>query len=481
MANNPVGIKAVGSYIPIQRIDRQVIMQAWEFPKDLAVMMVGERSMAHADEDVLTMSSEAVLNCLEGQEASSVDGLYFASTSSPYWEKATSSTLAVVADLRADIAVADFANSVRSSHMALKAAVDAVKAGSARNIVVAASDIRLNEPEYYMEAMMGDGAGALLVGQGGNIICEILDYCTVNQEFFDVWRKKEDSYLNYDDERFANLYGYLNVTKQAVQGLLKKSGLKPEDVSKTVAFAPHGAAYMALAKGSGPLAMSFNQDPLLMSVGNLGNASTFLQLALVLEDSSPGDRILLVGYGDGADVFLLRVTDGIKNLPKKRSIRDWLNSKKMFSSYAKYLKYREMLKLKEGIWPKDPFTSIAYLYREQKQDLGLHGKKCNKCGTVWFPAGRVCYACQTKDDYSDVKLSRRGKIVTFTVERAIPAPETPVGMTVVDLDGGGRFLTQFTEGNVDELKIGLDIELGLRKYHEAKGFNHYFWKSRPVR
>lgn len=479
--SEPVGIKAVGTYVPVMRIDRQVFMQAWEFPKDVAAMMMGERSLAHFDEDTLTMASEAVLNCLEGRGPSEVDGLYFASTSAPYLEKATSSTLAAVADMRENVSTADFANSLRAGSMALKAAVDAVRAGSAGSIVVAASDIRLNEPEFYMEAMMGDGAAALLVGQGSDVICEITDYYPVNQEFFDVWRKRGDTYLNYDDERFSNLYGYLKVTKEAAQGLLKRAGLKPEDVSKTVVFAPHGAAYMSLAKGSGPLAVSFNQDPLLMSLGNLGAASVFLQLALVLEDASPGDRILLVGYGDGADAFLLRVTDAVKKMPKKRSLRDWLNSKRMFSSYAKYLKFREMLRFKDGIWSRDPFTSIAYLYREQKQDMGLHAKKCTKCGTVWFPAGRVCYSCGTKDEYTDVKLSRRGKVVTHSIERAIPAPDTPVGMAVTDLEGGGRLLTQFTEGSVEDLKIGMDVELTLRKYHEARGFNHYFWKVRPVR
>ncbi len=478
---DPVGIRAIGSYIPLFRVDRQVFMQAWEVPKDLAAMMVGERSMAYYDEDPLTMASEASLNCLEGQDPSSVDGLYFASTSAPYMEKATSSALAVVADLRNDIAVADFANSLRASSMALRAALDAVKAGTAKNILVAASDLRNNEPEFYMEAMMGDGASALLIGSGSDVICEVLDYYSINQEIFDVWRKRDDVYLHYDDERFASLYGYLKVTKDAVQGLMKKAGLKPEDVSKTIVFAPHGAAYMALAKGAGPLAASFNQDPLLMSLGNLGTTSIFLQLALVLEDASPGDRIILVGYGDGADAFLLRVTEGIKNKPKKKGIRDWLDSKKMFSSYPKYLKFREMVRLSDRLWPRDPFTSIAYLYREQKQDMALHAKKCNKCGTVWIPAGRVCYSCGTKDEFTDVKVSRKGKVVTHSVERVIPNPDTPVGMVVVDLDGGARLLTQYTEGNIEELKIGMGVELALRKYHEARGFNHYFWKARPVR
>jgi 3-hydroxy-3-methylglutaryl CoA synthase len=64
-----------------------------------------------------------------------------------------------------------------------------------------------------------------------------------------------------------------------------------------------------------------------MQAGNLGTAFALAQLALLLETAVPGDHIALVGYGDGADAFLFRVTDAIANRPPTRPTSAWLNTK----------------------------------------------------------------------------------------------------------------------------------------------------------
>lgn len=127
-----------------------------------------------------------------------------------------------------------------------------------------------------------------------------------------------------------------------------------------------------------------------------------------------------------------------------------------------------------------PFTSLALLWREQKQDLGLWGLRCRRCGTIMFPRRRVCLKCRAKDDFDDIKLSRRGKIVTFTAEYMPPVPDIPLGQAVVDLDGGGRMLVQATDCEPEQLKIGQPVELVFRMLHESKGFYNYFWKCRPI-
>ena len=95
-----VGITSFGAYVPFLRLDRGAIGKGGK----------GEKSMANFDEDSITMAVAAVRDCLNGIDRNSIDGLFFASTTSPYREKQAAATVAVSCDLRQDIPTADFAN-----------------------------------------------------------------------------------------------------------------------------------------------------------------------------------------------------------------------------------------------------------------------------------------------------------------------------------------------------------------------------------
>ena len=71
-----VGIKSYGIYVPIWRLDLGCVEERWH----------GERAIANFDEDSLTMGVAATTDCLKGVERSTVDGLFFASSSFPYRE-----------------------------------------------------------------------------------------------------------------------------------------------------------------------------------------------------------------------------------------------------------------------------------------------------------------------------------------------------------------------------------------------------------
>ena len=142
------GITGFGAYVPIFRLNRDAIAQAWGRGS-----LKGERSVANNDEDTATMAVEAVVDCLGGVDRDSVDGLFFASTTSPYREKQTASLLATVADLKEEVFTADFSNSLRAGTNALRMAHAAVRSGSARNVLVAAADTRLSHPRSDSDAM----------------------------------------------------------------------------------------------------------------------------------------------------------------------------------------------------------------------------------------------------------------------------------------------------------------------------------------
>jgi len=112
-----IGIVSYGAYIPLWRLDFGTLDEG----------LRGEKAIANFDEDSLTMGVAAGMNCLHNVDRSQIDGLFFATTTSPYKEKQISVTAATALDLRENILTADFGNSLRAGTTALKAAMDAVK------------------------------------------------------------------------------------------------------------------------------------------------------------------------------------------------------------------------------------------------------------------------------------------------------------------------------------------------------------------
>jgi hydroxymethylglutaryl-CoA synthase len=56
----------------------------------------------------------------------------------------------------------------------------------------------------------------------------------------------------------------------------------------------------------------------------------------------------------------------------------------------------------------------------------------------------------------------------------------PTVMSVIELDGGGRFLCQMTDVDEREVAIGMPVELVLRRLREGGQNHHYYWKCRPA-
>ena len=470
-----IGILDFAAYVPLHRLARAEIGRAWGRPSG-PPHSDGQRAVANFDEDSLTLAAEASLRCLGQPERQRPDGLYFASTTAPDHERQAATVIAAAADLPREIRTADFAGSLRAGTSALLAALDAVKGGPAWSVLVAAADCRLAEPGQMAEALMGDGAAAFLVGEGEALATVEAAY-SVAEEFPGTWRQSRNLYIQSDDEKFASTYGYQRISLEAMRGLLDKAKVNPEQVSKVVCPAPDLPSYTALAKASG-IPLLFLQDPLLFSVGFTGVAAPLLLLATCLEKAEPGQLIVVLSYGCGADALLLSVTDDIE-AHRLRARRSLIGHGRPLPSYQTYLKYRGLVKSQHSVWEVEPFTSLTMMWRERKQNLGLYGVKCTKCGAVFFPARRVCPRCDTKDAFEPHKLSRRGRLVTFSKDRLYPGPEPLTVMAVVDLDGGGRLFTQMADSDPETLRVGMEVELTLRMFHESKGYAHYFWKAKP--
>ncbi|MEE9203201.1 MAG: OB-fold domain-containing protein [Dehalococcoidia bacterium] len=466
-----VGITATGAYVPLFRLGKDTA--GWKAP--------GERPVANFDEDSLTMGVAAVLDCLNGRDRTLIGGLHFATTTSPYAEKQSASLIAIACDLPQDMMAVDYAHSLRSGTVALKTALDSIKAGSARQAIVVTADTRQGAPRSNMELNSGDGAVALLVGDK-DVVAQLVDSRSLTHEILDVWRVSGEAYTHTWEDRFATEEGYAKFVSLAVAELLKKNNLTVKDIAKLILSAPDPRKHRDTARALG-FTPEQVQDPLFGSLGNTGCANATMLLAAALESAKPGDKLLVVNYGDGADAMLFEVTPQVEKMKQGRGLKGYLASKKLLPSYETYLSWRGIYEPDTGVRrPPQPGPSASALHREQAEVLRLQGSKCRNCGTVQYPPQRVCTRCHTKDQMDPVRLAeKKASLYTYSMDYIAGSKDVPLVISVINFDGGGRMLCSMTDRDINEVKVGMPLELSFRRLYTADGIHNYFWKAVPVR
>ena len=470
------GITSFGAYIPMLRLPFAAISGGGR----KAGSGGGEKAVANFDEDAITMAVAAATDCLRGIDRRSIGGVFFASTSYPYKEKSGASLIAKALDLGREVTTADFGGSLRAGTTALRAGLDAVRAGSAKNVLVIASDCRPAAPRSAVERNVGDGAAALLIGDV-DVAAEVEAQHTIADEIIDVWRLDTDQYVRTWEDRFVVEHGYRNSLVEAVKGLFAKTGKTAKDFTKAALFGPDARSHAAAAKSVGLDPKTQVQDALFGRLGNTGAAFAPMLLVAALENAKPGDALLLAGYGDGADAFALRVTDAIKGLTDRRGVRWHLERRAELGDYTTYLKFRN---LEPSEFDRRAGTGVSATvhFRDRNEDIAFHGQRCRKCGQEQFPFQRVCFGCYTRDDFEEVRLAERtGKVLSHTFDFFAGSPAPPLIVTMIEAEGGARMYLQMTDANAKEVKLDLPVEFAFRKVHEYGGTPNYFWKCTPVR
>ena len=480
-----VGITSYGAYIPWNRMKREDCVKAWG-----GFAMPGERAVAYYDEDSVSMAVEAGMDCLTGVDPKKVDGLFFATTTSPYKEKQCSALMAVPLDLRADIRTADVTTSLRAGTTALALAFDTIRAGSANSVLVTAADMRVGAPAGMGEQQMGDGAAALLLGDQ-NVIAEILGVYSISDELAGTWRSEDDKFVRSGEDRFVMDEGYSKYVPVAIAGVLKKCGLTPKDIAKVTLDPPGDPRRHGKAISQAGFEASQMQDPfgLVLNVGVTGCAMALMMLIAALEDAKPGDKIIVAGSGNGADAMVLQVTDAIKKMGERRGIKKNLASKRVMPNYNDYLRWRELVPQEVARRPDKQHIRMSANWRERKQLLGLWGVKCKKCGTPQYDNGaaatgpiRICAQCQAQDTFDDYNFAKRkAKVFSYTQDNLAAVIDPPASVVLIEFDGGGRAFFDLTDRDPAKVEVGMPVEMTFRKLQYDRGLTNYFWKARPVR
>jgi hydroxymethylglutaryl-CoA synthase len=479
-----IGIIACGAYAPRLRLQRQAVADAhaW-FAPGLRGLARGERAMANWDEDAVTMAVEASRDCLTGLDRARVGRLVLASTSHPYLDRQNAGIAKEALNLPDEVATMDVGGSQRAGTSALIDALQAAKGGAGEVLCVAAEKRRAL-PASELEMVGGDAAAALLVGEADTVAAEFLGAHSVSIDFIDHFRA-EGSEFDYGWEaRWVRDEGYAKIAPAAIKAALAKVGVAPADVGAFLMGAPMRGVNEATAKAAG-IPASAVREPLAQVLGEAGTAQPLILLAQALESAKAGEILVVVGFGQGCDVLVLRATASAAAAVRGLGVSGWLARRKAEPNYIKYLCFNGHLDIERGMRAEfDQKAALTALYRSRKAVMALVGGKCTKTGTVQFPKSPISVnqndrAIGTQEDYP--LADRLARIITHTADSLTFSPDPPCYYGAIEFEEGGRMTVEFGDVDADDVVVGAPVRMMFRikAVDESRGFTKYFWKAVP--
>jgi hydroxymethylglutaryl-CoA synthase len=472
------GILSFGAYLPRTRLQRKAIGQAngW-FNPGLRGLAKGERAIANWDEDTITMAVEAARDCLGESPRDALRHLALASTTHPFDDRQNATVVASALQLPAALRTTDAAGSLRAGTGALVAALAAGEPA-----LVVAADHRRARAGSTQEMQYGDGACAMRVGEG-EPVARLLGAHSESIDFVHQYRM-HDRDADYGwEERWIRDEGYLKIVPRAVAALLGRLGVEAGSIAHFCLPGTLSRIQGVVAKKCG-IAEGAVRDPLTAVCGDTGAAHPLLMLAAALEAARAGERILLVGFGEGCDVLLLEAT-GVPSTARF-GVQGALAQRREDSNYLRWLSFTGTVDLERGMRAEvDKVTPLTVLYRNRDMIQGLVGGRCRACGTVQYPRQRYCAnpACNALDSQDDYVFSERsGSVMSYTADGLTYSPDPPTYFGMVRFDGGGRMLMDFTEVDAERMDVGLPVRMVFRikDADPTRGFVRYFWKATPA-
>jgi 3-hydroxy-3-methylglutaryl CoA synthase len=478
-ANSTGGILAYGAYIPRLRLARKAIADAnaWMNPA-LAGQGKGQRAMCNWDEDPVTMAVEAARDALGARDRSGVAALRFASTTFPFLDRLNAGIVAEALSLSEGVSALDIAATQRAGTSALAAAL----AGSETTLVVAAEQRRA-KAAGPVELGAGDGAAAVLVGTG-EPVARLLASATRTADFVDHYRTAASDYDYQWEERWIRDAGYLKIVPPVIARCLEQAKIKAADVTHFCMPATLPRVAAAVAKAAG-VADGAVRDNLHAVCGEAGAAHPLVMLVATLEQAKPGERILVVGFGQGADALLLEVTPANRGAAGL-GVKGHLARGKPETNYAKYLAFNDTVEVERGMRAEaDKLTPLSAMWRNRDMVTSFIGGQCTKCGTLQFPRTRVCVNpnCNAIDSQEPHPFADKiGRITSYTADRLTYSPDPPACYGMIQFDEGGRWMMDFTDLDADALAVGQKMRMMFRikDIDGQRGFRRYFWKAAPA-
>lgn len=473
------GILGWGAYVPLLRLPRAriVTQTAWLNP-GFRQQAHGERAICNWDEDALTMAVEAGRDCLQGARPVLAD-LQLASTTLPFADRSNAGLVAAALDLEESVATRDTGGSLRCATSALLASLR----GQTRAGLLIASEHRLARAGSAGELRFGDAAAALHLGCGEAVVAGFLGGASLARDLVDHYRASGERYDYPLEERWIRDEGYLKMVPEVCARAFSDAGLGADAVDTLIFPGPVRVGQAVCRRlGVDPSRLA---DDLAANCGHAGSAQPLLMLVHALEEASPGQVILVLGFGQGADALLFRVTDAITRAPRGLGVTGHLSLRREETEYLRYLSFTGQVEMEWGARAEhDKRTAQSVYYRKRRAITAFVGGRCTACGTAQFPRTRACVHCGAIDTQEEHRFAdSRAQVKSYTEDWQAHSPSPPLMYGSVSFAEGGSLMMEFTDFATGELSVGTPLRMVFRikDIDEKRGFTRYFWKPAPAR
>jgi 3-hydroxy-3-methylglutaryl CoA synthase len=472
------GIVSFGAYVPRYRLDRQAIAAAhkWMAP-GLRGQAKGERAFCGWDEDSVTMAVEAARDALAGRDASGLKAIALATTRPVFADLQGTALVAGALDLPRGLRSIDSGATQRAGTSGLLALL---KGGE--DALFIAADAPLGKPASIQEIGFGAGAAAFVLGRG-NVAARLLGSASVIETFVDHFRMTGENYDYHWEERWVRDEGYAKLVPEAARAALADAGLAIGDIHHLVL-----PAMLRTGAGDAVKRLGFAGavvDDLHGACGYAGAAAAPLMLAKALEDAQPGERILVLSFGQGADALVLEVTDAIAAARPRRGVAGSLANALTTDSYLRFLSFTGQIELEWGMRSeKSAKTALTEQYRSAAQIEPFNAGNCGECGTIQFPQLQYCVNCHAPGArFSPVSLrDAPAKVMTQTADSLSYHPSPPLYVGFIQFENGARVQMEMVDVGPDGIEPGTEVEMVFRikEKDRQRGYNRYFWKAAPA-
>ena len=475
-----VGISAYGAFLPRRRLQRKAIAKAnsW-FDSSLKSLSKGERTMCGWDEDSITMAVEAARDLTHPLSPQTI---ILASTTHPFAIRQNSGIIAEALNITEDVRTMDVSGSLKASTNGLLAAIDIANSRD-EEVLVLASDNRKARAGSHTEILSGDGAAAFIISKDIEV-AKFVNSASINTDFIDHFRASGDTFDYAWEDRWIRQEGWLKIVPKTINKLLKKSNISSSDIDHLIVPCQFKRVPESVAKACN-ISLDSVVDPMIDSVGQCGTAHPLIMLSQILEKSTPGQKILLTSFGQGCDAILFEVTDSILNSRPKCGVNGYLKRKVEETNYDKFLTFNGVVDREFGKRAElDRPPALTAQYRNREGVTGLNGGCCKQCGTIQYPKSNYCVNpnCGAKNTQETYCMSNASaKVKTFTADHLVFSMEPPAYLGLIEFDGGGRMMVEFTDIDSDNFDVGTNVRMHFRIKHidVKRGLKQYFWKAAP--
>jgi 3-hydroxy-3-methylglutaryl CoA synthase len=424
------------------------------------------------------MGVAAAREALQGTAREQISSLHFATATSPFSEPPGASLIHAALRLAPGCRAQDVSGASRSGLLALQQALE-----HDEEALVVAADRPATLAGSTAESRSGDGGAAALVSRHGELL-RYLGGASVTAPFVDRYRTPHQPAVQEWEERWVREEGFLVLVPAAIKAALAKTGLQPAQIDHFVLPCSIPGCTGAVAKAA-ELTKARLAESLLESCGDMGSCHALAMLASVVESAAPGQRVLVAEFGQGASALIFEA--GRSTAPATHSITQKLADGLIEENYTKLLAFNGLLPWDRGLRGRVSVNeALTTAFRNADAILGFVGGRCRETGQVQFPPSRLSAAggfhLDTQDPWPLADLG--GRVETCTADLLAFSRHPPNCYGLVDINGGGRLMMDFSDPDAAALGPGdaVRFEFRVKDLDERTGYRRYFWKavaSRP--